>query len=59
MSRPVRVPDPVWERLERESEERDVSKGSIVAEWMDAADKLDRIEGDFLEAIETRGGEDE
>ena len=34
MSEPVRVPDPVYQRLTEEADDRDVSKGAVVEEWM-------------------------
>ena len=59
MSKPVRVPDPVYERLQRESDERDIPPMAIVGEWMDKADRLDEIQDDFLDEMQTRGGADE
>lgn len=40
----VRVPEPVYERIERQSERQDVARGVIVKEWMEMADKYQQLE---------------
>ncbi len=35
MTEVVRVPDPVYERLEKESEEQDISIAAVTKLWMD------------------------
>ncbi len=43
MGRTIKVPDPVYDRITRESERQDVSKGVIVRDWMDKADKYEEV----------------
>jgi len=43
MGETVRVPDPVYQRIERESDRQDVSMGAIVRDWMDKADRLEEV----------------
>jgi len=44
MARTVKVPDPVYDRIQREAERQDVSFGTIVRDWMDKAEKWDEHE---------------
>lgn len=44
MTRTVRVPDPVFERIERTAENRDVPNGVVVEEWMEKAQKYEEME---------------
>lgn len=44
MGKTVKVPDPVYERIEREAEREDITRGAVVRDWMDKAEKLDRAE---------------
>lgn len=44
MGQVVRVPDPVYERLTTEAERADVSRGTIVKEWMKKADRFDEMD---------------
>lgn len=44
VSKTVRVPDPVYNRLGRESERKDVSRGAVIREWMDKAEKWEQAE---------------
>jgi len=44
VSEPVRVPDPVYEKLTREANHDDVSRGSIIKEWMEKAEKYEDME---------------
>ena len=45
MGQSVRVPDPVYQRLSREAERQDVSRGAIVRDWMEKAERFDEMEG--------------
>ena len=45
MAKTVKVPDPVYERIQRRAEREDVSHGVVVRDWMDKAEKYDQIEG--------------
>jgi predicted DNA-binding protein len=45
MGKAVRIPDPVYSRLSTQAERQDVSRGVIVKEWMEKAEKFDEIEG--------------
>jgi len=40
----VRVPEPVFEKIVRESERKDVARGVIVKEWMENAEEYDNLE---------------
>jgi hypothetical protein len=44
MAQAVSVPDPVYDRISREAERQDVSRGTIVRDWMEKADKYDEVE---------------
>jgi len=44
MGQPVRVPDPVYERITRQSEREDISRGAVVREWMEQAEKYQQME---------------
>jgi len=44
VTEPVRVPDPVYEALTIEAETQDVSRGVIVKQWMEKAEKYDQTE---------------
>lgn len=41
MGKSIRVPDPVYERLSKQSKLEDVSRGVIVKQWMNKADGSD------------------
>ena len=43
MTQTLRVPDPVYSRIETESEERDIPRGIVVKEWMEDSDELARL----------------
>lgn len=43
MSKPVKVPDHVHARLEREATEREVPMGAVVEEWMRDAERFDTL----------------
>lgn len=45
VSKSIRIPDPVYERVTRESERQDVSRGTVVRDWMEKAEKYDEMEG--------------
>jgi predicted DNA-binding protein len=40
----VRVPDPVYEQLTAEADRKDVSRGAVVREWMENAEKYNQME---------------
>jgi len=44
MGKPVRVPDPVYKRIEREAERMDCARGIVVRDWMEDSDELEQIE---------------
>jgi len=54
MSDTVRVPEPVKQRLEREHDERGISRGAIIEDWMQKADAYDELKSDFKQAMKTR-----
>ena len=51
MTQTLRVPDPVYRRIDEESNERDIPRGIVVKEWMEDSDELAR-----LRESEQRGG---
>jgi len=44
MGKPVRVPDPVYERIERQAERMDCARGEVVRDWMEDSDELEQME---------------
>jgi len=38
------VPDPVYQRIERESERKDCARGEVVRDWMEDSDELEELE---------------
>lgn len=40
----VKVPDPVYRRIEQQAERQDVPRGVVVRDWMEKADKHDEME---------------
>jgi len=46
MGKTVRIPDPVYSRLTTEADRRDISRGAVVEDWMDKAEKYDQLERD-------------
>ena len=44
MGKSIRVPDPVYSKITTQAERQDVSRGVIVKEWMEKAEKYDEIE---------------
>jgi len=40
----VRIPSPVYDRVTQLAERKDVSRGVIIQEWMDKAEKYDELE---------------
>jgi len=44
MGKPVQVPDPVYEKISQQAEREDVSRGVVVRDWMDKAEKFDEME---------------
>jgi len=45
MGKTIKVPTPVYERIERQADREDVSMGVVVRDWMDKADKYEELEG--------------
>ncbi|AFH23097.1 hypothetical protein OSG_eHPD7_00125 [environmental Halophage eHP-D7] len=43
VTRTVKVPDPVYERLSDEARKEDVSRGAIMKMWLDKADAYDSV----------------
>lgn len=43
MSKPVKVPDAVHDRLEREADERGIPMGAVVEDWMHDAERFDTL----------------
>ena len=46
MGKAIRVPDPVYERLSAVSQREDVSRGAVVREWMEKAERFDELDLD-------------
>lgn len=44
MGKPIRVPDPVYDRATREAERKDVARGVVIRDWMDKAEQFEEIE---------------
>lgn len=44
MGHAVRIPDPVYERIERQAEREDITRGAVVREWMQKAEKYEQVE---------------
>jgi len=44
MAQTVKVPDPVYSKIQRQAERQDVSMGVVVRDWMDKAEKFEEIE---------------
>jgi len=45
MGSTVRLPDPVYERVTRTAERQDISRGAVVRDWMEKAEKFEELEG--------------
>lgn len=45
MGKTVRLPEPVYERVTRTAEREDISRGAVVRDWMDKAEKFEGLEG--------------
>jgi len=41
MSKPVKVPDPVYARISDEAKRQDVPRGVVVKQWMEGVDNGD------------------
>jgi hypothetical protein len=41
MTRTVKIPDPVYERLSEQAEKQDIARGGVVHEWMEKAEAFD------------------
>jgi len=44
VARTVRIPDPVYDAVSREANRKDISRGAVVREWKNKADKYDELE---------------
>jgi len=44
VSETVRIPDPVYSKATTESERQDVSRGAIIQQWMNKAEKFEEME---------------
>jgi len=44
MGKPVKVPDPVYDRIERQAEREDITRGAVVREWMKKAEKFEEFD---------------
>lgn len=44
MTRTIRVPDPVYDRITREADRKDCPNGEIVRDWMEDSDELADME---------------
>lgn len=44
MGKTVKVPSPVYDRIERQAEREDITRGAVVREWMQKAEKYDTME---------------
>ena len=45
MGKTVKVPNPVYERIEREATREDITRGAVVRDWMTKAEKYEQMEG--------------
>jgi len=43
MGKSVRVPDPVYSKLSSKAEREDISRGAVVREWMEKAEKYEEV----------------
>jgi len=41
MGKTIRVPDPVYERIESIADRKDCARGEVVRDWMEDSDMLD------------------
>jgi len=41
----VRVPEPVYDELSRIAERKDISRGAVVQDWREKAQKYEEMEG--------------
>lgn len=44
MSKSIRVPDPVYSRITSQAEREDISRGAVVRDWMEKAEKYEELE---------------
>jgi len=44
VSKSIRVPNPVYERITREAERKDIARGTVVRDWMEKADEYDKLD---------------
>ena len=43
MGKTIRVPDPVYSKATTQAEREDVSRGSIVRDWMEKAEQFEEV----------------
>lgn len=43
MGKTIRVPDPVYSKATSQAEREDVSRGAIIRDWMDKAEKFEEV----------------
>ena len=43
MGKPIRVPDPVYSKATTQAERQDVSRGAIIRDWMEKAERFDEV----------------
>jgi hypothetical protein len=44
MGKTVRIPDPVYNAATTEAERRDISRGAVIADWREKAEKYEEVE---------------
>jgi hypothetical protein len=44
VSKSIRVPDPVYSRITSQAEREDISRGAVVRDWMEKAEKYEELE---------------
>jgi len=44
MGKTVRIPYPVYSKATRQAERQDVSRGVIIKQWMEKADRFNEVE---------------
>jgi len=44
MGKPIKVPNPVYDRIERRAEREDISRGAVVRDLMEKAEQFEEME---------------
>jgi len=44
MGQSIRVPGPVYERISTVAQQEDISRGAVVRDWMEKAERFDELE---------------